>query len=289
MKPGIYELGSEMYHADPCETPSLSASVANILLQRSPAHARAAHPKLNPAFARTEEQKFDIGTVAHALLLQGIEIAEVLAFPDYKTNAAKEARDLARSHRRVPLLSKHAHDVTEMVVAVKEQLAALELAPPLFTDGQPEQTLVWEEAGVPCRARLDWLRDDHTAIDDLKTTSRSANPETWCRSTLWGIGADVQAAFYLRGITAVTGTFVPPAFRWAVAETSPPYAVSVVSLSPAALELANAKVDWALATWKRCLETDCWPGYPTEVAYAEPLPWMEAAWLEREEREEMAA
>lgn len=289
MNPGIHDLSAEQYHADPSDTPSLSASIANVLLTHSPAHARAAHPKLNPTYARKEEQKFDVGTAAHALLLQGVSVVDICDYPDWRSGAAKEARDLARTHGRIPLLTDQWTEVEAMTTSVSAQLAALNIEPPLFTAGQPEQTLVWDENGVACRARLDWLHDDHGCIDDLKTTSRSANPETWCRSTLWSIGADVQAAFYTRGLTAVTGAFVPATFRWAVCETTPPYAVSVISLSPAALELANAKVDYALALWKRCLETDTWPGYPTDICFAEPLPWMEAQWLEREAREEMAA
>lgn len=286
MKPGIHQLGSDHYHADPCDRPSLSASLAHVLLSSSPKHAWTAHPRLNPDFQRTEEAKFDVGNVCHSLLLQGIETAEVLPFPDWRTNAAKEARDLARSHGRIPMLTKHAHEVEQMVGAVKLQLPLFNVTPPLLQNGKPEQTLVWEEAGVLCRARLDWLRDDHAAVDDLKTTSRSANPEQWSR-TLFGIGADIQAAFYLRGIKALTGK--TPEWRWIVCETAPPYAMSVISPGPAAVELGNAKVDRALELWRTCLATDEWPSYPTQVCYADVPGWEESRWLEREAREEIAA
>jgi hypothetical protein len=276
----ILDLPAADYHNDPCEQPSLSASIASILYTQSPAHARAVHPRLNPQYERKQEDKFDLGTVVHSLVLQGTEIADVLAFPDYRSGAAKEARDIARTHGRIPMLVHQAHEVEQMVAAVKAKLAALPITPALLTDGQPEQTLTWNDGGVECRARLDWLRDDYTAIDDLKTTSRSANPTSWCRSTLWGIGADIQAAFYLRGLKAITG--VDAEFRWIVAETSPPFELSVISLTPAALAVANEKVDWALETWARCLETDEWPGYPTEVCYAELPAWEESRWLEKE-------
>ena len=42
MNPGIYDTSAEMYHADTLaddERPSLSASIANILLTSSPRHA----------------------------------------------------------------------------------------------------------------------------------------------------------------------------------------------------------------------------------------------------------
>lgn len=87
----------------------------------------------------------------------------------------------------------------------------------------------------------------------------------------------------LRGCRAVLDA--EPEFRWVVCEMEPPYAVSVVSLAPDALALADAKVDHALNVWFRCLETDEWPGYPRAVCYAEAPGWMEADWLEKEARE----
>jgi hypothetical protein len=281
MTPGVYDLSSDQYHADELgDTPTLSASLANILLQQSPMHAWAAHPKLNPAYERKSDEKFDVGTVAHSLLLEGLSVMDVHMFPDWRTSAAKEARELSRAHGRIPLLVKQADEVTAMVDAVATQIAQLDVDPLPLVAGKPEQTMVWQENGVACRARIDWLHDDLSAIDDVKTTSRSANPESWSR-TLFGIGCDVQAAFYLRGIRAITGQ--TPAWRWLVIETASPFALSVVAPGPDVLALADAKVDRALELWRRCLETDTWPAYPRQVCYAELPPWEEARFLARED------
>jgi len=280
----ILDLPAEDYHADQvaAEQVTLSASIARILIAESPAHARAAHPRLNPDWQPSHDEKFDVGTIAHSLLLEGEAAVVVVDAPDWRTKVAQEQRDEAYEAGQTPVLLKNWGAVERMVAAVHSQIATVSVEPPLFADGKPERTLVWEENGVACRARLDWLRDDLGAIDDLKTTSRSANPDGWSR-TIFNIGYDVQLAFYLRGLKAVTGADAE--FRFVVVETSPPYALSVMSLAPGALELANAKVDWALATWKRCLEKDVWPAYPTQVAYAEAPSWEETRWLEKEARE----
>lgn len=277
---GIFGLSADAYHADPCDQPSLSASICRILATSSPAHAKVAHPRLNPDYQRQEEERFDIGTAAHALLLEGEAAIQVIDAPDWRTAAAREAREEARRNRKIPLLAHVLGDVEAMVAATRAQLDLIDADPALFTDGKPERTLVWEEEGVWCRARLDWLRDDLAAVDDFKTTSRSANPEQWSRTVFSGY--DVQAAFYLRGVRAVAG--VDAAFRFCVQETFPPYALSVVSLAPDAMALAEAKVERALATWRECVETGVWPAYPTRVCFAELPPWMEAQWLEAEER-----
>jgi hypothetical protein len=174
-----------------------------------------------------------------------------------------------------------------MCNAVAKQLQAFDVDPVPLTAGKPEQTMVWQDAqyGVWCRGRIDWLHDDLSAIDDLKTTTRSAHPEAFAKN-LYSYGCDVQAAFYLRGLHAYLGETLHPhpiAWRWVVVETSPPYGLSVIEPGPAVLELANAKVDAALKLWAECLERDSWPGYPTKVATAELPAWEEARWLARED------
>lgn len=280
----LLAITAEEYHQDPCEQPSLSASIAHILCSSSPAHARMAHPRLNPDYRSREAAHFDLGTAAHALLLEGREAVEVVDADDWRTKAAKEARDEARAAGRVPLLAAQWDEVQAMVDAAAAQLVEM-IAEPLFVAGKPEQPIAWQEDGVYCRSLIDWLHDDYRTIDDYKTTSRSANPEQWTRS-LFSFGGDIQAAFYRRGIRAVTG--VEPEFRFVVQETYPPYALSVIGVGPDVLLMADRKIDYALAVWKRCLEDDHWPGYPQRVCYAELPAWEEYRWLDREAREEAA-
>ncbi len=280
---GVLEVAEYAYHADlVADHPTLSSSVANKLLTGSPAHAKAAHPKLNHELVRQEEHHFDIGAVAHSILLGGESAVEVVAADDWRTKAAKEARDLARAHGRVPLLDKHWAEVQQMTAAIREQLDRVSTSPPLFTDGRGEQTLVWEDNGVLCRARLDWLRDDLVAIDDYKT-ARSAAPEKWSRSMIDN-GYDVQAAFYLRGVRATLDA--NPAFRFVAQEKEPPYALTVFALAPDVVALADRKVDWAIERWKRCLENDEWPAYPSRVCFVNLEPWQEMRWADREARDD---
>lgn len=277
---GVHTIAATDYHGDPAPDPSLSAHIAQLLCERSAWHAWTAHPRLNPDYQTDEAGKFDLGTAAHALLLQGEQIVHEVEAADWRTKDAQEVRAKARENGLIPLLTHQWEQVQQMVAAVREQLARLEVDPAPLVDGDPEQTLVWQEPnGVWCRARLDWLHTDGRAVDDLKTTGRSADPRQWARTTMWSIGADVQAAFYLRGLQAVRGEAA--AFRFVVCETEPPYAVSMVAPSSAVLELATAKVEWAIERWAECVESDEWPGYPQEVAYAELPEWAHARWLER--------
>jgi hypothetical protein len=284
LRPGIHDaLPASDYHADPCETPSLSASIARILIGKSPAHAKAAHPRLNLDLVREESDKFDVGTCAHELLLRGVSVIDIIDAKDWRTADAKAARLASRNLGRIPLLPPQAEAVLAMVDAARIQIAEHSARPPLFANGKPEQTLIWkDDHDVVCRARLDWLRDDYEAIDDLKSTSASADPAKWTR-TMYGMGADIQVAFYRRGVERLTG--LRPAFRYAVIETYPPYAMSVVDLAPSALAIAEDKVERAIELWAYCVEKDFWPGYTDQVASIEVPTWEEMRWLDRQHEE----
>lgn len=274
------DIAADTYHADQvADQPSLSASLANILCTASPRHAWAAHPRLNPDFTREEEDKFSIGTCAHALLLQGDDIAVVCDYPDWRKKEAQAERDAARAAGHVPLLIGQWDRVRAMVAAAREQLDAYADDPPLFKDGKPEQTIVWDEDGITCRARFDWLRDDHRAIDDYKSTAASADHVRWVK-TMYGIGGDVQVAFYLRGAEKVLG--VRPEWRYIVQETYPPYALKVHTLAASALEVGSDKVEKAIGIWRRCIKTGVWPGYEAKIERLEIPPYEEVRWLERD-------
>jgi hypothetical protein len=291
---GIQEASHETYHGAGATTrPALSASIAKILLGRSPLHAWYAHADLNPRWQPEHKASFDLGNAAHVLFLEGDKYAEKVSTIDadnWQLKIAKEHKAASREAGMIPLLLKDWERTVAMVEAVTDQLAARDDDPPLFDAGKPEQAIIWEEDGILCKARLDYLRDDHRAADDLKSVpSRggTANPHDWSR-TFWGIGADIEARFHARGVKALTGR--EPKFRFCVAEAFPPYAISVVDLAPSTIALADRKVDRALAIWKDCLERDYWPGYEG-TASVEVDSWRESDFLARhwEPDEELAA
>ena len=281
-RPGIYHISAEEYHRDPVgPAPSLSSSIARELLTSSAQHAWWAHPRLNPAYHPEEKDKFDFGRAVHAYLLEGESYFVIVPASDWRTKAAKDARDEARKQGKIPLLADRWGDVQGMAAAASRQLDAHDDPPRPLATGQPEQTLVWQEDGLWCRARLDWLHEDRRVIDDYKTTEASANPDAFSR-TLFGMGYDIQCAFYLRGLQAITGH--EARFRFVVQESYPPYALSVIGLAPEALEIGRRKVEYALRLWRYCLTRNVWPGYPTATCYAEAPPLEAARWLEQETR-----
>jgi hypothetical protein len=261
LTPGLHNLSSDIYHADPCPAPSLSSSIANVLLTQSPAHAWLAHPRLNPRFEREVDSRFDLGSTAHAMLLERDESKVVIVeADDWRTKAAKEARDGAHAEGKYAILARHYAAVQQMVSAAHSYIQTTELRGILDT-GTPELSLVWQDGDVWCRARPDMLSSDRRVCLDYKTTE-SANPNDFGRQ-IGRMNYDLQAEFYLRGLFQATFVFL-------VQEISPPYACSLVSLSNAYRAIGEAKAERAVVMWKECLVANRWPAYPAQICYTEP-------------------
>jgi hypothetical protein len=133
------------YHADQIDPdrPSLSASIACVLIAKSPAHAYTQHPRLNPAYVKPEEKKaWDIGTAAHSLLLEGYANVHVVeGCTDWRTKDAKAEADQARAQGKIPMLRHEWERVSAMVDMAREDLAAWDIDPAPLTDGSPEKPL----------------------------------------------------------------------------------------------------------------------------------------------------
>lgn len=272
----------EEYLADPCPEPSLNHSLAKILLSKSPQHAFLAHPRLAPAPPRNHSDAFDKGTSVHEAVLEGVERMVEVNAPDWKKKPAQDARKAARKAGKVAMLSHQLSEVRLMADAIKRQVRLFPEPFPLL-DGLPERVLVWKEGAIWCRARLDWLHHDRQAIDDLKTTGESGHPAEWTRR-LFDRGDDLQAAFHTRGVQKVYG--LTPEFRFLVAETEAPYALSLIALDPEAQEFAKVRMLTAIETWARCLRTQHWPGYARRPVYAAVPPWVQTRWIEAQYYEE---
>lgn len=271
------------YHADPAPVPSLSSSIAAILVTRSPRHAWEAHPRLNPNYRPEEDQKFDRGSAAHELLLGGSDSIVVVEADDWRTKAAREQRDAIRAEGKLPLLARHFADVQKMVEIAKLAINSNEDLKGYGLDaGKVEQVLVWREDDIWCRARLDWLSNDRKLIYDYKSTGASAEPNAWIR-TMLGMTGEIQPAFYLRGNTA-TGGPEDARFVFLVQENEPPFACSFVGMPPAFIDLGSRKMARAVSLWRSCMTSGQWPSYPNRIHWAEPPEWARAQWEEQELR-----
>ena len=282
MKPGIYTQSDKSYHSeDGAEVPMLSASIIKVLLAHSPLHAWDCHPKLNPSYVSEEKEVFDLGVTAHALMLQGLEIATVFQFEDWRKTDARKARDEARAAGKTPILAKHWARVKAMVEAGKRQIAEHKEIAGCFEGGTAETTIVWfdTEFQIYCKGRIDYLHQPNRRLLDYKGTGTSVNPESIAKFAI-SQGWDVQSSFYLRGIKQLTGDDYD--FVFVAQEDYEPYALTAVGMGPDFLWNGRSKVERAMSIWAECMRTGRWSGYPDRIVYPILPAWEEARSVEKE-------
>lgn len=263
LKSGIHQMSMSEYLA----LKALSSSLCHTLLTHSPHHAKFQQDNRRD----DANEQSDAGTAIHDALLEGYDRIVAVDARDWKTQAAREARDTARSQGKIPLLAHKVPQIEGAVQAALQFVASTELSG-IFMRGKAEQTLIWQEGDIFCKARPDWLTDERDVMLHVKTTSGSAEPNSWIRNQLVPSGYDVSAMFYQRGADELLAQSNPQTV-FLVIEQNPPYGCSLISLSPAMQDLASRKVERAIRTWADCTERDKWPGYPTQIVSAEPFAW----------------
>jgi hypothetical protein len=272
--PGVYQVDADTYHADPVAGGSLSSSGARKLL---PPHcpARYRWERDNPPPPRPH---FDIGHAAHRLVLGDGPDIVVIDAEDWRTKAAKAARDEAHAAGQVPLLTE-AHDQVQAMAAA---IRAHPVASRLFTPGRgrPEQALIWRDdaTGVMRRALLDWLPDvpgGRLIVPDYKT-ARSGDPDELSRAA-HNYSYHQQAAWYLDGVRALGLGNDDAAFVFVCQEKDPPYLVTIVELDHVAMRIGDLRNRRALNIYAECVRTGRWPGYADDrVELLSLPPWAEA-------------
>lgn len=258
------------YHAGKLhEQPALSSSIAAILLRESPRKAWYSHPRLNQSFKEEHDDKFDLGTAAHAVLLEGDESKLVVVeADDWRTNKAKETREIARAAGKTALLAKQKTLVSAMVAAAQTFLMESEIAQD-WKNAESEVTALAEDQGVILKARFDRITTDRKVICDYKTTTDAA-PEVFSRQ-LVRMGYHWQDAFYRR-VASLLGA-KSPVFVFLAQSIEPPYECSLHGCDSALQEIADSDIGRAFDKWRICITTNKWPSYGGRVHWAMPTTW----------------
>lgn len=270
-EPGLYDLTMAEYLADPAPEPSFSASIGKLLLQMSPLHAWLAHPRLGNADAETNA-KTDFGSVVHELVLGAGSQYRILDVDNFLTNAAKAERDAAIADGRIPI---KAADFPRAEAAAREIRSQVM---DVFEEGVAEQTMIWRDGDIWCRARPDWLIRAANMVFDLKVTGVSLSPlERKVERHIFEQWYDFTIAHYMDGYRRLIGEELE--YRLLFVENHPPFSIRPFQLTGQGIEMGQRKLEAARSRWKRCMKDGKWPGIALELGRADPEPWQAAGWL----------
>lgn len=275
----ILEVGEDAYHADPCAGPSLSQSIAHTLITQSPRHAWLEHPRLGGQ-QRARTKVMDEGAILHKLLLGAGAEFEMVVADDWRTKAAREAKDIIVAGGKIPII---AHNFEKLKLAAERLYKNAEYQGfPLNTPGRSELAIEftdftdqWKrDREVLCRCRMDRVRDDHVIYDVKKV--RSANPKDIARCIV-EYGYDIQKVAYTRAYEQL----IPEAlgrsdFVFLFCEIEPPYEVVAARLDGYHEEIGKRRWEKALRLWDQLLTEGSypWPGYADGAITLMPPQWV---------------
>ncbi len=270
LEPGIYE---DVPFADYLQWDAVSNSKLS-LLAKSPRHFKLGYFKeATPAM--------QLGQLYHCGVLEPLMFADRYAIcPDYhldaenctatgaasRSTATKYVKDRVEEFTQLAdgrdIVTKEWYrDTIELVRELNENAAANLL---LNSPGHRELSIVWEEDGILCKARIDKITK--SAIIDLKSTGII---EAFTKS-IGRFGYHRQMAHYQAGWKELTGDTLTP---WLVAvESSRPFAVQAAPLSDEAMILGRSDRSELMNTLRDCLDSGEWPGMPN------PTHWNVPAW-----------
>jgi hypothetical protein len=283
LPPGIHtNVRAADYHADPCEEPSLSSSIAKIILRDTPRHAWHAHPRLNPGFEPKDDSKFNVGSVAHELILGRGGGFDVLDYDDWRKKEAQEKRDASWSAGRTPILAHQYADAEAIYSRIWSDLPRNHDVFMDWTSGDSEVVLIWHDiGGALCRAMLDRVTPAGV-IYDVKCTDAGLSDAQIARQIV-NMGYDLSAGMYVRGLSQLRPELAGRIrYVWLMVETSEPYEFRLIEADGATLAMGDRKTALAIEKWRRCIEAASWPGYPPEISRLPYPGWAESSWLERE-------
>lgn len=271
--PGVYAIPIDAYHGDLCVGPSISSTGLRAIWSKSPAHFWAASG-LNPnRIPPKENEAFNVGRLAHKLLIEGREGLEkdFAIRPDkwdsWRTKEAQVWRDANILAGKTVVTEDDLADVMGMA----ESLGRHPLVKAGILDGFVERSLIWKdvETGIWLKARPDVIPNASGIVADLKTTASVTDDDL--SKSMASFGYHMQAAIVGMALKEVLDLEME-SFSLVWVEKAPPFCVRVTTLVPADIERGAMQVRSALRQMARCLETGDWPGPGGDRRDGEYLP-----------------
>lgn len=271
----ITNVDLDMYFADaltPVET--LSQSTAKVLLQKSPHHAWAQHPRFG-GHPRKVSVSMKLGSIIDELMTNEGRRLQVVPFDDYRKKEAQAARDAVIGTGRIPVKQGEMQEMQDMADRARKTLLfhGVDLEP-----ARKQICILWDETAsngnkVQCKALLDYFYDGGL-IRDLKATESCA-PGRQLDAKAIRFGYPIQGAAYTRAVEAVFPDLAGRVrFENVWIEDEWPYEPLISEMSGEVLQYGQVMWQRAVDIWEECTRTNRWPGYMTrgQAPYRIQLP-----------------
>lgn len=209
---------------------------------------------------RKDESKpsrvMNLGSAVHCLLLEPKKFEkEYMLLPEVASRKSKEYLEQAEIYGvdhvfiNTPA-NTEVDNIKGMVSALKTHDKTNEI---LKMKGWSELSGFWTDStGVMYKHRFDYLTEDGIALD-IKTTSSASNYKI--KHSFMDYRYDMQGVFYSYMFEQITGTPIKE-FLFGFVETSHPYKVTVVAMTPETISIAKSKMVQGMNKYTKYLKGD---------------------------------
>lgn len=212
----------------------------------------------------------NVGTAVHIHILEPHKKDRIKNLLDFGFEDRKKWQAIRKLEAENPewlfFSDKEFEQIQSMVTSVKLHEKALKL----YASGTwNEVSMFWRDAkhGFDCKGRADTLNLEDGYVVDLKTTKDAKNFMRECVD----FGYHIQAAFYLRGLKAITGKDFK--WYWVAVDSNSPHFTYVYEATEKTIMIGDLQVDEYMNALAVCLEEDVWPIGNEEVIKGELPSW----------------
>lgn len=220
---------------------------------RSGAHAQQV--KLWPK----KSQAMQFGSLVHRMLEVPEWRSECAIMPTFgrkKSDQEAKKKWLEDNEDRIMLTSEQLNALIRIERNVKEHPVVAAMS----ENARHEASGFWEgQYGIKCKFRADMLTQDNVLVD-WKTCADATKFFYDAKRFKY----DLQAAFYLEGLSAITGT-TQQDFIFVAIENVAPFGVIVYHLDQETIDKGKAKVEDAMRIYHLNKDRENWDGYDTEI------------------------
>jgi len=220
--------------------------------------------------AKEKTTSLSIGTAVHIHILEPHKKHLIKNLSDFGHDDRKKWQAIKKLEAENPgalfFSAKESEAIQKMVTSVKLHEKALRL----YASGTwNEVSMFWRDPvhGYDCKGRADTINFEEGYVVDLKTTKDAKGFMRECVD----FGYHIQAAFYLRGIKAITGKDFK--WYWVAVDTNSPHFCYVYEASATTLEVGEIQVDEYMDRLAVCAEQDVWPIGNEEIIEGELPSW----------------
>lgn len=258
-------LATKMTESDYRSLPALNAS-------RFKAFVRSPYHFFNQKDVETTENML-IGTAIHTALLEPENYLSTIAYypeVDRRTTEGKRiAAEFEASCGGKTILKAKSQDVVERCVAAVSSSDEWKREK-ANQNNRYETVILFEAAGIQCKAKLDIIDSFNGCISDIKSC-QDASPDKF-RYDVQDRLYWVQAAFYV--LAAETHYSKPFRFSFCAVETGDPAAVAWYTVPEKEMERWKSIVLMKLHHLKKCQEDNHWQGYISQELAPLNLNWV---------------